>query len=91
MTLRALRPGLTPDGHRLDRFQLGEDKAPGAGLQGGTNHCERSGAEFILGVIDNDHSPIGQIADGLVVILAFLDEDEFDLVAHVQSGAHRGG
>ena len=60
-------------------------------MQGGTDDGEGGGAEFVLGVVDDDHGAVRQVADGLVVVLAFLDEDEFDLVTDVQGGAHGSG
>ena len=37
---------------------------------------------------DHDHGAVRQITDGLVLVLAFLDEDQFDVVAHIENGAH---
>ena len=46
----------------------------------GNLHADRA-ADQRARVVDDDHRPIGQVANGLVRVAAFLDEAQFQFVA----------
>ena len=62
-------------------FQLGKDQPPGTcGCCARDDHRNRL-ADFLGGVIHHDHRTIREITDGLVLVLARLDEAELHLVS----------
>ena len=63
---------LPPGGGGFDGFELGEDQATGGGLQAAADDGEGGGAEFVFGVVDDDHGAVREVADGLVVVFTFF-------------------
>ena len=69
-------------------FQLREDEATGGRLQRTADDDGDVLAHERGGVVDDDHGAVGQVTDGLVGVLAFLDEHQFDLVARHDGRPH---
>ena len=60
---------------------LAEDHLAGCGLEDRGDRNFNRPADHAAGVVDDDHGAVVQIADALVVLLAFLKDKDLHLLA----------
>src|ERR1035437_6547010 len=68
--------------------RLGEDDDACAGLDGALHLRVNLLADVGLGVVDDDHSAVGEVADALAFVAAFADDFQFQNFAGEQRGFH---